>query len=514
MLPLKIQRWLPMPGRAPRPGMSWPGPASFFQRQNQLESQVECQPEQLPPRASLWQERNRPPSRRDPGGRRLTGGRETLLLLLLLLSGVPAPAQRWALEPRPVRVLPPRTPLPKKLALLADGAPDALFQFDRPGRRQAALPIQIQRNLLIVSVMMNGIGPLNFMLDSGVNMAILTDPAVADSLGLLRGQSYRVVGAGGESTGLLAHEIQGIRLSAGPVVAPNMRMLVLSEDVLNLSGYVGMPIHGILGSELFRSFVLDVEPDQHRLILSDPARYRAPRGRRWTSLPLTIIANKAYLHVPVQVTDSLALPLRLVLDTGAGHALSLEAGSAPQLVVPPRHLRAELGRGLTGFIRGYLGRISALQLGRYRLPAVLTSFPDSGQVHLRATVPRNGNVGFELLKRFSMVIDYPHQRLLLRPNAQYHEPFEQDMCGLDLIAAGPDFRRYVVLRVQPDSPAATAGLLVNDEIISINLLPVSVFSLTQLSRMFHSADGRALLLVLRRADGALHTTTVHLKRRI
>ena len=361
-----------------------------------------------------------------------------LLLILLVLSSLAARAQRWRVPMRPVPLHLAHQPSLPDEVLSLPGVPDpAPFQFDRARRKKAIIPMQVQRNLLVVSFMLNGVGPLNFVLDSGVGMTILTDPNVADSLKLLRGPSYRVVGAGGESTGLLANEIAGVRLSAGPVVAPNLTLLILSQDVLNLSGYVGMPIHGILGSELFRSFVVSVEPEAFRLVLTEPSRYRPPRGRRWARLPLTIIAHKAYLNLPVQVTDSLALPLRLVLDTGAGHALSLEAGSAPHLVVPRQRLRTDLGRGLTGFIRGYLGRVSALQLGRYRLPAVLTSFPDSNQVHARATVPRNGNIGFELLKRFTMVIDYPHERLLLRPNNQYREPFEHDMCGLDLIAARP-----------------------------------------------------------------------------
>lgn len=441
---------------------------------------------------------------------------QSALLVLLLLAGVSssALAQRWKLMPRAVRVVRTLPALPEALSLTPGVPRAAPFQFITPNLKRAVLALDIQRNLLIVSFMVNGDGPFNFMLDSGVGTTIITDPSMATSLGLERGQPYRVVGAGGESTGLLAHEIEGVRFSSGNIVAPNMRLLVLSEDVLDLSGYIGMPMHGILGSELFRSFVVGIESEEHRLVLTAAARYKAPRGRRWSSLPLTIIASKAYLDLPVQVTDSLSLPLRLVLDTGAGHALSLEAGSAPQLTVPTKHLRSDLGRGLTGFIRGSLGRVAALQLGRYRMPGVLTSFPDSSEVHVRAAVPRNGNVGFELLKRFSLVIDYPHQRLLLRPNGQYREPFEHDMCGAELVAVAPDFRRYLVLRITPNSPADLAGLRVNDELLSINFLPVSVFSLTQLSRMFHSSDGRVLLLVLHRGADQLYTTTLRLKRQI
>ena len=170
--------------------------------------------------------------------------------------------------------------------------------------------------------------------------------------------------------------------------------------------------------------------------------------------------------------------------------------------------------GLSGTVRGFLGRVPTLHLGRYVMRSVLTSYPDAGDVHRRIDVPRNGNVGYELLKRFSLVIDYPHRRLLLRPNTKFHEPFEHDMSGLDLLATGADYRRFLVLRVLPGSPAATAGLEADEELLTVNFFPVNVFSLTQLDRMLHSEDGRVLLLVLRRPDGNLHTTTLRLKRQI
>ena len=396
----------------------------------------------------------------------------------------------------------------------AGPVPGRPFRFESPRRRKARVPLVLQRNLLVISLLLNGSGPYNFLLDTGVATSLLTDPAVADALRLRHGEQFRVVGAGGADTGLLAYQTDSVRVALPGAVAPTLSLLVLSDDVLNLSGYVGLPIHGILGSELFRSFVVALHSEEGYLLLHAPDAYRAPRGRRWSSLPLSLENNKAYFTAPVQLSDSLTLPLKLVLDTGASHALSLETDSDPRLVGPARRLPADLGRGLTGLVRGYLGRVPTLHLGRYTLRAVLTSFPNAADVHGRVDVPRNGNVGYELLKRFSLVIDYPHQRLLLRPNVSFGEAFEHDMSGLDLLAAGPDYRRYVVMRVEPGSPAADAGLEPDEELLSINFLPVNVFSLTQLGRMMHSADGRALLLVLRRPNGDLHTTTVRLRRQI
>ncbi|GAA3965286.1 aspartyl protease family protein [Hymenobacter antarcticus] len=372
----------------------------------------------------------------------------------------------------------------------------------------------MHRNLLVVKALVNGTGPYNFLLDSGVGVSIITAPALADSLGLKHGQQFRVVGAGGLDSGLLAYQTDSVRIALPGVVAPHMTWLVLSDDVLNLSGYVGVPIHGILGSELFRSFVVTLRPQLDYLSLNDPATYKQPAGKDWTSIPLTVENNKAYFTAPVQLTDSLTLPLKLVLDTGASHALSLELDSDPRLVAPARRLPTDLGRGLTGTVHGFLGRVATLHLGRYVLRSVLTSFPDAADVHRRVDVPRNGNIGYELLKRFTLVIDYPHQRLLLRPNVSFRDPFEHDMCGIELLATGPNYRRFVVLRVVPGSPAAIAGLEPDEELLSINLIPANEFSLSELDRMLHSVDGRDLFMILRRPDGNLHTTSVRLKRQI
>lgn len=389
----------------------------------------------------------------------------------------------------------------------------ASFQFTKARKHRVELPFDLQRNLIILTAKLNGKGPFNFMLDTGVGTSLITDPQLQQQLQLAQGQRFRVAGLG-EETALEAFMTESVRVELPGVVAPALSMLVFSDDVLDLSSYVGVPIHGILGRDIFQSFVVEVNPSEGRLVLFDPKKYKRPRGRRWTDLPLEMEGDKAYITTNVTLHDSLTLPLKLILDTGAGHALSLETGSDNRLTLPPKVLRTQLGRGLSGYINGYMGRVTSMQLGRYYLNNLLTSFPDDADVRLRTETFRNGNIGLELLKRFSLVIDYPHNRLLLKPNSLYHDPFEHDMCGLDLVATGPDFRSFIVVKIQPASPAAEAELQPGDQLVAINLLPASSYTLTQLSRLLHSADGRSVLFVVRRSDGELHTAMVKLRRQI
>jgi hypothetical protein len=397
-----------------------------------------------------------------------------------------------------------------------------VFEFARPGARRATFKFDIQRNLMVVAVRLNGKGPYHFLLDTGVSTSLLTNAALADSLHLARGEELRVIGAGGEDTPLRAYRTDGVRVELPGLVAPRMTWLLLSEDALNLSAFAGTRIDGILGAELFQSMVVTIWPTRGQLVCRAPSGYRAPR-RGWATLPLHLHKGKAYVEADVEQLPlaegaaSPVLPLRLVLDTGAGHALSLETNADRRLHLPPGHLRADLGRGLSGIVRGSLGRVAAIRLGRYRLPRVLTSFPDSGQVHQRLRAhdaPRQGNLGFEVLKRFNCIIDYPHQRLLLRPNSQSRQPFEHDMSGLSLVAAGPGYRYYQVLSVEAGSPAEAAGIVADEELLAINLLPAGVLPLTEITRLLRAQDGQRLLLVLRRPDGELHSVSLRLRRRL
>ncbi|OON68588.1 aspartyl protease family protein [Hymenobacter sp. CRA2] len=397
---------------------------------------------------------------------------------------------------------------------LSAQAQTGLFTLRRAKARYAQLSFELQRNLIVVPVYLNGRGPYHFMLDTGVGTSLITDPRLRDSLNLRLGQKFLVAGVGEEAP-LVAFQTDSIRVQLGTQAsAACVSLLLLSDDIFDLSSYVGRPIHGILGADVFRSFVVGINAERQMLTLHSPERFQAPRGRRWAKLPLEIEGDKSYINTKVALNDSVQLPLKLILDTGAGHALSIETGSDRRLTLPPQRLRTPLGRGLSGDVHGYLGRVRGLRLGQYRLQSLVTSFPDEESVRARVEVPRNGNLGFELLKRFDVVIDYPHNRLWLRPNALFRDPFEHDMCGIELLANGPDYHRYVIQRVEPGSPADQAQLRPQDEIISINLAPASSMTLTQISRLLHSADGRQLMLFVRRPDGDLFVAYVKLKRQI
>ncbi|GGF18106.1 aspartyl protease family protein [Hymenobacter cavernae] len=387
------------------------------------------------------------------------------------------------------------------------------FRFKRAKLQQVSIPYKAQNDLIIVSAKLNGQGPFNFLLDTGAASSIITDPKLGQALGLQSKNSYSLAGVGTKAP-VTAYRTKPVRVDLAGIEAPAFTFITVTENVLDLASLMGTPVHGILGYDLFRSFVVTIQPRLSRVTFTDPALAQPPKGKRWTSLPLRLEDAKPYITTNVVLGDSQTVPLKLVVDTGAGHALSLETASDPRLQLPANRVRSELGRSLSGPIMGYLGRVQALQLGCYQVRSLLTSFPDSSNLAHRIQVPRNGTLGFETLRRFDIVIDYPHNQLLLRPNGLQRQPFEHDMSGVRLLASGPDYREYTIASIEPNSSAAAAGLRQNDKLVLVGVMPAEGLTLAQISQLFHSQDGRNILLVVRREDGELFSTSLQLKRRI
>lgn len=385
------------------------------------------------------------------------------------------------------------------------------FHFTSKKRKSFRLAFELHSNLIIVPLHINGSDTLNFILDSGISMTLLTDPLVAKALGLKYVRKVQITGVGhGQS--LDAMVAINNKISLPGIQASGQSIVALSEDVLHLSNYVGMPIHGVFGFDLFRHFVVKIDFNNKILTFYKPEKYEYKgKGEK---IPITIEDAKPYLHATAIWADNRTVPIKVILDTGAGHALSLDMGSHQQIQLPDKIVRAQLGRGLNGIINGSLGRLEKIQIGKFELQNVITSFPDTNSVgaQLAKKVNRQGNIGCELLKRFDVIFDYSRNYVVLKPNKRLMKvSFERDMSGLDLKAKGDNYRTFVIENVEEGSPAEKAGLLMGDEIISINGQMASQLRLSEIYKMLQKKEGKEIKIFVKREQDYIFTSFI-LKR--
>jgi C-terminal processing protease CtpA/Prc len=118
-----------------------------------------------------------------------------------------------------------------------------------------------------------------------------------------------------------------------------------------------------------------------------------------------------------------------------------------------------------------------------------------------------------ILKRFTVIFDYPDSALYIKATSGADAPFEHDMSGLEYYSVGDEYNHVIISRVEPGSAADELGLEKDDEILSINFKPVKNMTLEDIDKLFKSQDGRTLLLEIYH-DKQTDRVILTLKRRI
>lgn len=365
-------------------------------------------------------------------------------------------------------------------------------KFEFPGKRKKDVTtFKMIKNLMIIKLTVNGKGPFNFVLDTGVGLLLISDPKLIDSVSIKNLRSINIVGFG-DGEPLSAFVTPSIEVGFGSTTAKGLSAAILKKDIFELSNYVGMPVHGLIGYEFFNSFIVRINFTLNTLTVYSPEAFIARKGYR---VPLMIEDRKPYLMTDIELASGEKIAAKLILDTGAGHPVSLETHNGVPFEVPEVNIPGNLGIGLTGPISGYISRVASLKLGKYELNDVIASFPDYEDVASRVySVSRNGNMGISILKRFNVVFDYNESSLYVKPGTTMKEPFEHDMSGLEMTSAGEKFDRLLVNRVEPGSSASEAGIMKNDEILAINFKPVSEMTPSDIDNLFRSRSDRSFVI--------------------
>ncbi len=366
------------------------------------------------------------------------------------------------------------------------------------GRKRVEIPIQVQNNLIVVPVVLNGMLPLKFIIDTGVRTAILTQKTFSDILQLPYSRKYTIAGPGGEKL-VDAYVTNNVSLTLPGVSGKGHALLVLDKDLLELRNTLGVDVHGVLGYELFSRFVIKIDYKRKVMTLYAPDKFKP--GKNFAEMPMLIEDTKPFVVTPVSINPTNMLTAKLLVDTGASHGLMLEPTSDSRIVVPTNQVSTILGRGLGGVITGKIGRVDALELGKYRINHALVNFPDTNSyldTLKHALTFRNGSLGGEILGRFTLVFNYPQGKLYLKKNSAFKKPFYLNLSGLEVKAKGSRLNIFEIVDIRDLSAAAKAGVQEGDLIIAINGYPTQDLQLNQVNALLNSAPGKRVRLEIER----------------
>jgi membrane-associated protease RseP (regulator of RpoE activity) len=356
----------------------------------------------------------------------------------------------------------------------------------------ARVPIVFARNQVRVPVSVQGSAPFQLILDTGMPTRgiLLHRTERVDALGLDFADADSLTGAGGAGQTVASRVATASRIEIGGFAISNVPVIVLPARS-------GLPLDtdGVIGSELFGKFAVRVDVDEQRLDLFDSATFEPPQGS--TVVPLRVRHDMAFVDARVTVGSGEPVTADLAVDLGAGHALWLNAASDGRLAPPPDAIATTLGHGLSGEVRGHVGRVRRVELGNFAFEGVVTVFPVQEHQHPGGFDFRDGFVGAELLTRFDVTFDYAAKRLVLERGGRIAEPFEYDMTGMVLDPRAQD--RRPVTAVLAGSPAEQAGVVAGDVLVAVDGQRVSALGPDDLARTFRRDDAEVRVTLERGA---------------
>ncbi len=378
------------------------------------------------------------------------------------------------------------------------------LHFKKARAKKIDIRFKLIHNLIIIPAFINGSDTLKFILDTGVSYTMITslNGAYGISLNFAREIELFGLGSGRE---VKAYHSFGNVLELPGIIGFNHNIIILKEDFDHLSQGLGTQIHGLIGYEVFNSFIVEIDYKTRKLTLYDPKFYKnrkeQKRLKKAEKIEMELHKRKPFINVTIFNEDNESVDVNLLVDSGASHALSIFKSADKRLQVPDNSLYTFLGIGLSGEIYGHIGRINKIEIGNYKFKNPLITYPEESSIQISSYAnDRAGSLGADILNRFTVTFNYSGGEMLLKPNSNYNSPFKYNLSGIDITTPYPDVPVYEITNIRRGSPAWIAGLEEGDQIVSINGLETSEYSLGYIIQILQSKAGRRLTVGIRRND--------------
>src|SRR5215475_10110505 len=178
-------------------------------------------------------------------------------------------------------------------------------RFDS-GNSALRIPLEIDNNLILLRVNVNGSKPLRFIFDTGASHSAISSKRAAE-LGLKSTGQFE-----GDATG---GKIQGATIEGVELRVEGAKVSELSIASFPFPTVPGFEFDGIVGCNFIKQFVVEIDYLKRTMNLYDPRTYRyAGRGK---SVPLILIGqNTPLVSAKILLAGRAPVNAKLEVDTG------------------------------------------------------------------------------------------------------------------------------------------------------------------------------------------------------
>lgn len=404
---------------------------------------------------------------------------------------------------------------------------NAQNSFEIKDAKKVVVPFKLINNLIFIPVTING-AELTFLLDTGVaetSIFSLENKEVK----LTSLEKIKFSGLGGNVS------IDGFRSdnNIGTVgknfINNSLSLFIIVNQDFNISSHVGIPVNGIIGYHFFKNHAISIDYISKKITIYNDADLFRKKVKKFDEFTISIEKSKPYMEADIEMTNE-KKSSKLLIDLGNSDPIWLFPTLIKNFVYNRPNIDDFLGRGFNGDVYGKRSRIHNFYLGDFKFEKPLTAMPDEYSIqHVNLVENRRGSIGGEIMRRFTVVFDYPNQKLYLRKNKSYDDPFHFNMSGLDFQQDGLQWEKdsftletknannassgievinnnlqykfvlkplFSIAGVRKDSPADKAGLKKDDKIITINGRKTLDMTLERIIELMKSEEGKTITMLL------------------
>jgi predicted aspartyl protease len=258
--------------------------------------------------------------------------------------------------------------------------------------------------LILVPVHVNGEGPFEFILDTGAGTSLLS-PELAKQLGAEILASKNGQTAGGSVSVSLA-KVKSLAVGEAKLEDAEVGIV----DLAQVGKTIGAKIDGDLGYNFLKDFRITIDYGECEIRFDDPKRAERFGNLAKTEVPMRL-ASPAKPLLLVEVQANGRGPFQFAIDTGTS-----TTAITPELAKQLGVVSSPIGAATTGGapVNVTAGILKSFQLGGAKIDNMEVVMADFFPMLSQAVGAKlDGIVGYNFLRNYKVVLDYPNELLSL-----------------------------------------------------------------------------------------------------